>query len=198
MIKRFLDIVFSIIIIVTLIPLYIFLILIILIKLGNPVFFYQVRSGLNGKEFTLIKFRSMTGYKDKKNNLLPDEKRLDNFGKFLRSYSLDELPSILNVLVGQMSLVGPRPLLTEYLPLYTKKQSRRLKVKPGITGWAQINGRNAISWEKKFDLDVWYVDNQSTWLDFEILFLTLKKVIKREGINSDGDKAMPVFKGLDK
>ena len=130
----------------------------------------------------------MTDHKDKNNNLLPDEERLNGFGKFLRSYSLDELPSILNVLAGQMSLVGPRPLLTEYLSLYTKKQSRRLEAKPGITGWAQINGRNAISWEQKFDLDVWYVDNQSTWLDFKILFLTLKKVLIREGINTNSDK----------
>jgi sugar transferase EpsL len=140
----------------------------------------------------------MTDYKDKNNNLLPDEKRLNSFGKLLRSYSLDELPSILNVLVGQMSLVGPRPLLTEYLSLYSKKQSRRLEAKPGITGWAQINGRNAISWEQKFDLDVWYVDNQSTWLDLKILFLTLKKVLTREGINTDNDKSMPMFKGLKK
>ena len=198
MIKRFLDIIFSIIIIITLTPLCIILFLIILKKLGNPVFFYQIRSGLNGKEFTLIKFRSMTDHKDKNNNLLPDEERLNSFGKFLRSYSLDELPSILNVLAGQMSLVGPRPLLTEYLSLYSKKQSRRLEAKPGITGWAQINGRNAISWEQKFDLDVWYVDNQSTWLDFKILFLTFKKVLIREGINTNSDKPMPMFKGLKK
>ena len=163
-------------------------------KFGSPVLFKQPRPGLNEKVFNMIKFRSMTMENDTSGILLSDSNRLTRFGEFLRSTSLDELPSLWVVLKGEMSLVGPRPLLVEYLPLYSKKQSRRHEVKPGITGWAQVNGRNAISWDKKFDLDVWYVDNQSIWLDIKILFLTVKKVIMRDGISAKDDATMPPFK----
>ena len=145
------------------------------VKLGSPIFFKQVRPGLNGNLFNMYKFRSMTNECDKDGDLLIDEVRLTKFGKFLRSTSLDELPGLWSVLKGDMSLVGPRPLLVEYLPLYSEKQSRRHEVRPGITGWAQVNGRNAISWDEKFDLDLWYVDNQSIWLDIKILWLTVQK-----------------------
>ncbi len=163
-------------------------------KFGSPVLFKQPRPGLNEKVFNMIKFRSMTMENDTSGILLSDSNRLTRFGEFLRSTSLDELPSLWAVLKGEMSLVGPRPLLVEYLPLYSKKQSRRHEVKPGITGWAQVNGRNAISWDEKFDLDVWYVDNQSVWLDIKILFLTIKKVIMRDGISAKDDATMPPFK----
>ena len=163
-------------------------------KFGSPVFFKQPRPGLNEKVFNMIKFRSMTMENDASGIMLSDSDRLTRFGEFLRSTSLDELPSLWAVLKGEMSLVGPRPLLVEYLPLYSKKQSRRHEVKPGITGWAQVNGRNAISWDEKFDLDVWYVDNQSIWLDIKILCLTIKKVILRDGISAKGDATMPPFK----
>ena len=163
-------------------------------KFGSPVLFKQPRPGLNEKVFNMIKFRSMTMENDTSGILLSDSNRLTRFGEFLRSTSLDELPSLWAVLKGEMSLVGPRPLLVEYLPLYSKKQSRRHEVKPGITGWAQVNGRNAISWDEKFDLDVWYVDNQSVWLDIKILFLTVKKVIMRDGISAKDDATMPPFK----
>ena len=163
-------------------------------KFGSPVLFKQPRPGLNEKVFNMIKFRSMTMENDTSGILLSDSNRLTRFGEFLRSTSLDELPSLWAVLKGEMSLVGPRPLLVEYLPLYSKKQSRRHEVKPGITGWAQVNGRNAISWDEKFDLDVWYVDNQSIWLDIKILCLTIKKVIVRDGISAQGDATMPPFK----
>ena len=163
-------------------------------KFGSPVLFKQPRPGLNEKVFNMIKFRSMTMENDTSGILLSDSDRLTRFGQFLRSTSLDELPSLWAVLKGEMSLVGPRPLLVEYLPLYSKKQSRRHEVKPGITGWAQVNGRNAISWDEKFDLDVWYVDNQSIWLDIKILCLTIKKVIVRDGISAQGDATMPPFK----
>ena len=163
-------------------------------KFGSPVLFKQPRPGLNEKVFNMIKFRSMTMENDTSGILLSDSNRLTRFGEFLRSTSLDELPSLWAVLKGEMSLVGPRPLLVEYLPLYSKKQSRRHEVKPGITGWAQVNGRNAISWDEKFDLDVWYVDNQSIWLDIKILCLTIKKVILRDGISAKGDATMPPFK----
>ena len=163
-------------------------------KFGSPVLFKQPRPGLNEKVFNMIKFRSMTMENDTSGILLSDSDRLTRFGEFLRSTSLDELPSLWAVLKGEMSLVGPRPLLVEYLPLYSKKQSRRHEVKPGITGWAQVNGRNAISWDEKFDLDVWYVDNQSIWLDIKILCLTIKKVIVRDGISAQGDATMPPFK----
>jgi len=169
--------------------------LMVKIKLGSPLFFKQVRPGLNGNLFNMYKLRSMTNERDKDGRLLSDEVRLTKFGKFLRSTSLDELPGLWSVLKGDMSLVGPRPLLVEYLPLYSEKQSRRHEVRPGITGWAQVNGRNAISWDEKFDLDVWYVDNQSIWLDIKILWLTVKKVIMRDGINQNGQATSEAFKG---
>ena len=165
------------------------------VKLGVPVFFKQVRPGLNGNLFNMYKFRSMTNEYDKDGIFLSDKVRLTKFGKFLRSTSLDELPGLWNVLKGDMSLVGPRPLLVEYLPLYSEKQSRRHEVRPGITGWAQVNGRNAISWDEKFDLDVWYVDNQSIWLDVKILWMTIGKVIFRTGISADSQATMHKFTG---
>ncbi|PKH05305.1 sugar transferase [Moritella sp. Urea-trap-13] len=167
-------------------------------NLGKPVFFYQQRPGLNGKVFKMIKFRSMRDANDENGNILPDVERLTPFGEKLRSSSLDELPGLWNVLKGEMSLVGPRPLLVEYLPLYNKEQASRHNVRPGITGWAQVNGRNAISWEQKFELDVWYVENQSFWLDIKILLLTVKKVFVREGISQDGEATMTKFEGSQK
>ena len=167
-------------------------------KIGTPIIFSQHRPGLNNHMFNMMKFRTMTNECDTNGVLLPDSVRLVKFGKFLRSTSLDELPGLWSVLRGDMSLVGPRPLLVEYLPLYSEKQSRRHEVKPGITGWAQVNGRNAISWDEKFDLDVWYVDNQSFWLDIKILWLTVKKVIVRDGITAQGDVTMPIFRGSKK
>lgn len=164
-------------------------------KIGSPVFFRQERPGLHGKIFRLMKFRTMTDQRDEKGNLLPDAVRLTPFGKWLRSTSLDELPELLLVLKGDMSLVGPRPLLVQYLPLYNKEQARRHDVRPGLTGWAQINGRNAISWEQKFALDVWYVDHQSLWLDIKILFLTVWRVFNRHGISAANDATMPIFTG---
>ena len=164
-------------------------------KLGSPVFFVQERGGQNGDAFELYKFRTMTSEKDKSGELLPDEKRLTGFGKLLRKTSLDEIPSLINVLKGEMSLVGPRPLLTEYLDRYTKEQFRRHLVKPGITGWAQVNGRNAISWNEKFEKDLWYVENQSTLLDAKIVLLTLQKVLMMSDINQAKDKPMERFRG---
>lgn len=164
-------------------------------KLGSPVLFRQIRPGKDGKPFTMVKFRTMRDAIDKNGNPLPDSERMTAFGNFLRSTSLDELPELWNVLKGEMSLVGPRPLLMEYLPLYNQEQMRRHEARPGVTGWAQINGRNAISWEEKFKLDVWYVDNQSFWLDIKILFLTVKKVFIRDGISADDHVTMPLFKG---
>ncbi|MBL4940745.1 MAG: sugar transferase [Colwellia sp.] len=164
-------------------------------NLGVPVLFKQQRPGLHGKTFYLIKFRSMRDAVDEQGNPLPDNERLTPFGKKLRDTSLDELPSLCHVFTGKMSLVGPRPLLVEYLPLYSKEQARRHEVKPGITGWAQINGRNAISWEEKFKLDVWYVENQSFWLDIKILLLTVKKVFIKADINAVDEATMPKFTG---
>lgn len=164
-------------------------------KLGTPVLFRQVRPGLHGKPFEMIKFRTMKDACDAHGNPLPDSERMTAFGSFLRSSSLDELPGLWNVLKGDMSLVGPRPLLMEYLPLYNAQQYRRHEVRPGVTGWAQVNGRNALSWEDKFKLDVWYVDNRSIWLDVKIVFLTLKKVLIREGISADGEVTMSKFTG---
>lgn len=164
-------------------------------KLGSPVFFRQSRPGMNGKPFEMVKFRTMTDERGPDGQLLPDAQRLTTFGRFLRSSSLDELPELWNVLKGDMSLVGPRPLLMEYLPLYSPEQARRHEVRPGVTGWAQINGRNAISWEDKFKLDTWYVDNRSFWLDIRVLWLTVKKVLVRDGISADGEATMPAFKG---
>lgn len=195
--KRGFDIVVSLILLLLLLPVLLMVYFLVRLKLGTPVFFRQVRPGLNGSPFNMIKFRTMTGDRDADGNLLPDHDRLTDFGKFLRSASLDELPELWNVLKGDMSLVGPRPLLMEYLPLYSKEQCRRHEVRPGVTGWAQVNGRNAIAWEDKFQLDVWYVDNRSLWLDVKILFLTVKKVLVRDGISAQGDATMPVFKGAD-
>ena len=178
-------------------PIYLLTMLLVLTQLNFPILFRQSRTGLNGKIFNIYKFRTMTNECDKDGILLPDALRLNKFGKFLRSTSLDELPSLWNVLKSDMSLVGPRPLLLEYLTLYSTQQARRHEVKPGITGWAQVNGRNAITWGEKFDLDVWYVDNQSIWLDIKILWLTVKKVIMRDGINQVGQSTMENFKGND-
>ena len=164
-------------------------------KLGSPVFFRQTRPGLHGRPFEMVKFRTMTDVRGPDGQLLPDAVRLTAFGRFLRATSLDELPELWNVLKGDMSLVGPRPLLMEYLPLYSPEQARRLDVRPGITGWAQVNGRNALSWEEKFKLDGWYVDHRSLWLDIRILWLTVRKVLVREGINADGEATMSKFTG---
>lgn len=164
-------------------------------KLGAPVLFRQIRPGLDGKPFEMVKFRTMRNAIDEEGNSLPDVERMVPFGNFLRSSSLDELPELWNVLRGDMSLVGPRPLLMEYLPLYSPEQYRRHEVRPGVTGWAQINGRNALSWEEKFKLDVWYVDHRSFWLDLKILFLTIKKVLLRDGISAEGEATMTKFTG---
>ncbi|WP_434049421.1 sugar transferase [Marinobacter salarius] len=163
--------------------------------MGSPAFFHQVRPGMNGEPFKMVKFRTMKAAFDQLGNPLPDSDRITPLGQFLRSTSLDELPELWNVLKGDMSLVGPRPLLMEYLPLYSEEQYRRHEVRPGVTGWAQVNGRNAISWEDKFKLDVWYVDNRSFWLDLKILFLTVKKVLVRDGISGGGEATMSKFTG---
>ena len=164
-------------------------------KLGSPAFFRQVRPGMHGQPFEMVKFRTMTDARGPDGALLPDADRLTPFGRFLRASSLDELPELWNVLKGEMSLVGPRPLLMEYLPLYSPQQARRHEVRPGITGWAQVNGRNALGWNDKFKLDVWYVDHRSLWLDIKILWLTVKKVLVREGISAAGEATMPRFTG---
>ena len=189
------DFVFGILLVALLTAPALLLVLLVRVKLGPPVFFTQTRPGLHGQPFQMIKFRTMTNARADNGTLLPDCERLTCFGCFLRSTSLDELPELLNVLKGEMSLVGPRPLLMDYLPLYSPEQSRRHEVKPGITGWAQVNGRNAISWEEKFQLDVWYVDHQSFWLDMKILFLTVKRVFQRSGISAYGEMTMPRFTG---
>ena len=193
--KRIFDLVITFFGLLLLLPLMALIALMVRSKLGSPIFFKQSRPGLNGRIFDMLKFRTMTNEYDENDILLPDEVRLTKFGKFLRSTSLDELPGLWNVLKGDMSLVGPRPLLVEYLPLYSTQQNRRHEVKPGITGWAQVNGRNAISWDEKFDLDIWYVDNQSILLDIKILLLTVKKVIMRDGINQKGQATVEYFKG---
>lgn len=164
-------------------------------KLGSPAFFRQTRPGLRGRPFSMVKFRTMTNASGPDGQLLPDADRLTSFGRFLRATSLDELPELWNVLKGDMSLVGPRPLLTDYLPLYSTEQSRRHDVRPGITGWAQVNGRNTLNWEDKFTLDVWYVNHRSLWLDIKILWLTVRKVLVREGISATGEATMPRFTG---
>ena len=193
--KRLFDLILSFICLLPLLPVMVLIIFLVRVKIGSPIFFKQKRPGLNGEIFNIYKFRTMTNERDKNGALKSDSVRLTKFGKFLRSTSLDELPGLWNVLKGDMSLVGPRPLLVEYLPLYSEKQSRRHEVRPGITGWAQVNGRNAISWEEKFELDVWYVDNQSFWLDTKILYLTVLKVFRREGIRQQGHVTMEGFKG---
>lgn len=195
--KRFFDLAVSFIALIAMFPLLILLSLLVRIFLGSPIIFQQMRPGKNGEPFKMFKFRSMTSKLDEKGNLLPDEYRLTRFGRWLRSTSLDELPELWNVLKGDMSLVGPRPLLMEYIPLYTSGQARRHQMRPGITGWAQINGRNALNWQDKFELDVWYVDNQTFCLDIKILFLTVKKVIVREGISAKGTPTAAKFTGND-
>lgn len=198
MLKRTFDIAASSLALVLLSPIMLVVAMQIYRKLGSPTFFRQIRPGKDGKPFKMVKFRTMKDAVDAAGNPLPDSERMTSFGQFLRSSSLDELPELWNVLKGDMSLVGPRPLLTEYLPLYSKEQYRRHEMRPGVTGWAQINGRNAISWEDKFKLDVWYVDNQSLWLDVRILFLTVKKVLVRDGISGEGEVTMSRFTGTDK
>ena len=195
MIKRLFDIIASLCGLILLSPVIAIVAWKIRKNLGSPVLFRQVRPGLNGKPFEMVKFRSMRDAVDAAGNQLPDAERMTSFGSFLRSSSLDELPELWNVLKGDMSLVGPRPLLMEYLPLYSKEQYRRHEVRPGVTGWAQINGRNAISWEDKFKLDVWYVDNCSFWLDLKIILLTIKKVVVRDGISAEGEVTMAKFTG---
>lgn len=193
--KRMFDILVSLFALLIFLPLILVVGLLIKFKLGSPVLFRQVRPGLHGAPFSMLKFRSMTDAIDTKGNKLPDEVRLTSFGSILRSTSLDELPGLFNVIKGDMSLVGPRPLLVQYLPLYSTEQSKRHNVRPGITGWAQVNGRNAISWEEKFKLDVWYAENQSFWLDLKILLMTIKKVLVRDGINAEGHVTVEPFSG---
>jgi sugar transferase EpsL len=195
MIKRLVDMLVASVALVILCPIMILVGLLLRAKLGSPVLFRQIRPGLHGKSFEMLKFRTMLDVVDENGDLIPDELRLTSFGKLLRSTSLDELPEFWNVLRGDMSLVGPRPLLMEYLPLYSAEQNRRHELCPGITGWAQVNGRNDISWEEKFRLDIWYVDNRSFWLDIEILLLTVKKVVLNEGISPKGKEIMPKFIG---
>lgn len=193
--KRIFDILFALFLLIITLPVLCVVALFVRLMLGSPIIFKQKRPGLNEKIFSIYKFRTMTSKKDVSGELLPDEVRLTKFGKFLRSTSLDELPQLWNVLKGDLSFVGPRALLVEYLPLYNDLQKKRHLVKPGITGWAQVNGRNAISWEEKFDLDVWYVENHSVWLDFKILWRTALIVFKRSGVQSEGHVTMPKFTG---
>jgi lipopolysaccharide/colanic/teichoic acid biosynthesis glycosyltransferase len=195
MLKRQFDLVLAVLGLLMLSPFLIVLMLLIRLKLGAPVFFTQTRPGKDGDPFRMVKFRSMTDERAPDGQLLPDAERLTNFGRFLRASSLDELPELWNVLRGEMSLVGPRPLLMEYLPLYSPEQARRHEVRPGITGWAQVNGRNAISWAEKFTLDVWYVDHRSLCMDVRILLLTVRKVLVRDGISAAGEATMPRFTG---
>lgn len=195
LLKRILDFGGATLALVLLSPLLLILAYLVRRNLGSPVLFRQTRPGLQGKPFVMYKFRTMSDARDSEGRLLPDDQRLTRFGKFLRSTSLDELPELWNVIKGEMSLVGPRPLLMKYLELYTPEQARRHEVKPGITGWAQVNGRNALTWEEKFKLDVWYVDNWSLALDLRILWLTLLKVVRRDGISAAGYATMPEFRG---
>lgn len=195
--KRLFDIVASASGLIFLSPVFLILIYLIRKNLGEPVFFTQERPGKDGKPFKMIKFRSMRDAVDKDDNPLPDSERLTPFGKKLRATSLDELPELWNVLKGEMSLVGPRPLLMSYLPLYNEFQNRRHEMRPGVTGWAQVNGRNALSWDEKFAHDIWYIDHYSFWLDMKILFLTVKKVFIKEGISAEGEATMPYFTGND-
>lgn len=193
--KRLFDIFFSIFFLILLSPIIVLIFILVWFFIGRPIIFSQARPGLNENIFILVKFRTMTSEKDIKGFLLEDTLRLSKFGKFLRSTSLDELPELWNILKGEMSFVGPRPLLVEYLPLYNANQKKRHNVKPGVTGWAQVNGRNAISWKERFDLDVWYVENQTFWLDIKILFMTIVSVVKREGISYNDEATMPRFTG---
>jgi lipopolysaccharide/colanic/teichoic acid biosynthesis glycosyltransferase len=193
--KRLLDVSLASISLLIFLPLLLLLAATIRIVLGRPVLFTQQRPGIHGRPFQLVKFRTMSDEKDNQGRLLPDSKRLTKFGKLIRASSLDELPELWNVLRGEMSLVGPRPLLMEYMALYTPEQRRRHEVRPGITGWAQVNGRNSLSWEERFALDVWYVDNRSLRLDLRIMLLTVRKVIAREGISAAGEATMSKFRG---
>ena len=193
--KRLFDVIGSIVGLILFSPIMVVLYFLIRRNMGNPAFFRQARPGKDGKPFELIKFRSMKDAVDKDGNQLSDAERISSLGAKLRSSSADELPEFWSVLKGEMSLVGPRPLLMEYLPLYSTEQARRHEVRPGITGWAQINGRNALTWEEKFALDIWYVDNQSLWLDIKIIFMTIKKVLIRDGIAAEGEATMPKFQG---
>lgn len=195
--KRLFDIIASASGLIFLSPVFLILIYLIRKNLGEPVFFTQERPGKDGKPFKMFKFRSMRDAVDKDGNPLPDSERLTPFGKKLRATSLDELPELWNVLKGEMSLVGPRPLLMSYLPLYNEFQNRRHEMRPGVTGWAQVNGRNALSWDEKFAHDIWYIDHYSFWLDMKILFLTVKKVFIKEGISAEGEATMPYFTGND-
>jgi sugar transferase EpsL len=195
MVKRIFDILISFFVLIVLSPVLLLISIMVINKIGWPVFFIQSRPGYKGKPFNIIKFRTMTNDMDENGELLSEELRITPFGMWLRSTSLDELPELVNVLKGEMSIVGPRPLLMEYLPLYDTYQKRRMDLKPGITGWAQVNGRNAIPWPEKFKMDIWYVDNQSLWLDLQIIFLTLKKVVSKEGISHENEISMPKFKG---
>jgi undecaprenyl phosphate N,N'-diacetylbacillosamine 1-phosphate transferase len=194
-IKRPMDFILSLLSLIILSPVFLVVAILVRVKLGSPVLFKQKRPGLNEKIFTMYKFRTMTDERDENGELLPDSVRLTKFGKFLRSTSLDEMPELFNILKGDMSIIGPRPLLVQYLPLYNEHQKRRHEVRPGLSGWAQVNGRNAISWEEKFNLDVEYVDNVSFIGDWKIIFLTIKKVFVREGINSETSATMEPFKG---
>lgn len=195
MIKRFLDIVIASFALTLLSPLYLYVAYKVKKNLGTPILFRQVRPGLNGKPFEMIKFRTMNDALDAKGNPLPEIERLTPFGKKLRSTSLDEIPELWNVIKGEMSIVGPRPLLMEYLPLYSKEQAKRHHVRPGMTGHAQVNGRNAISWDEKLKLDIWYVENQSIWLDFKIMLKTIKVVLIKENVNDESGHSMPKFTG---
>ena len=195
MIKRLFDLVLTLLVGLVFLPVIIVLAIVISSVIGNPIVFKQLRPSLHSKPFSIYKFRTMNNHNNNKGELLPDVERLTALGRWLRSTSLDELPSLWNVLKGEMSLVGPRPLLMEYLPLYNAEQTRRHQLKPGVTGWAQVNGRNAISWEDKFKLDVWYVDNQSLYLDIKIILMTIKKVLCRADINANGEATMPKFTG---
>lgn len=193
--KRLMDVVGSLCGLLVLGPVILLLAVLVRVKLGSPVLYRQTRPGMAGRAFEMAKFRTMTEARDSSGALLSDRDRLNGFGEFLRSSSLDELPELWNVLKGDMSLVGPRPLLMEYLPLYSRRQARRHEVRPGITGWAQVNGRNALSWEEKFELDVWYVENRTLWLDIKILILTIWKVVKRDDISQKGEATMTRFTG---
>ncbi|WP_299758420.1 sugar transferase [uncultured Pontibacter sp.] len=193
--KRAFDLIFSLLAFLLLLPIFILVTLLLFIVNEGQPFFLQLRPGQNGKVFKIIKFKTMNDKKDSQGELLSDEHRLTAVGKFVRKTSLDEIPQLLNVIIGDMSIVGPRPLLVEYLPLYNKTQRRRHEVKPGITGWVGVNGRNAIGWDQKFNLDIWYVDNMSLMLDLRIIFLTVLKVFKSEGITAEGVATMPKFKG---
>lgn len=195
LLKRTLDLIIALVVLIIFSPLLMMILIVSYIKLGSPVIFIQDRVGLHGRIFKIYKFRTMSGLRDEEGTLLPDEERISLYGKILRATSLDELPELINVIKGDMSLVGPRPLLVEYLPLYSDYQLRRHEIRPGITGWAQINGRNSLQWSERFEYDVWYVDNWSLMLDIKIILLTILKVIMREGVSQEGHVSSEDFKG---